>query len=160
MNWTSALSTGATQIPELEIFLRLLLAAAFAAPIGFEREIKDRSAGLRTHMLTSLASAMFTILSFEIYHRAQVQSSAVDILRVIEAVTAGVSFLAAGTIIHGSGKVHGLTTGAGMWLAGATGVACGAGYFLVALIGVGLALLILLAVRHFETRLLDTKASK
>lgn len=148
-----------TNIPEAEIALRLFLAAAFGAAIGFEREFRERPAGLRTNMLTALAAALFTVLTFEIFHhiRTVEDDPNVDPLRLIEAVTAGVAFLAAGTIIHGSGKVHGLTTGAALWMSGATGVAAGAGYFQLALIAVALALVIIVLLNRIERRVLETK---
>jgi putative Mg2+ transporter-C (MgtC) family protein len=76
-----------------------------------------------------------------------------DPIRIIEAVTAGVAFLAAGAIFTSKGDVHGLTTGAGMWLAGAIGVACGAGYYVVAVVATRLAAFILAALRRLEHRL-------
>jgi len=148
-----------THIPEGDIALRLLLAALFSAVIGFERELRERSAGLRTHMLTSLGAALFTVITFEIFHhvRALDGGSNVDPIRIVEAVTAGVSFLAAGTIIRGGSKPHGLTTGAGVWIAGAIGVACGGGYYLVALFAVIIAFVIIVVLRQFEHHALDTK---
>ena len=103
-------------------------------------------------MLTAMAAAIFTILTFEIFHttRAMDPNLSLDPIRVIEAVTAGVAFLAAGTIIQSGGKVQGLTTGAGMWLAGAVGVACGAGFYRLAFIAVVLATLILVGLRRVE----------
>lgn len=135
---------GELQLPVWEVALRLGLAAVMGAIIGLDREIKQRPAGLRTHMLTSLAAAVFAVLTFELHHTilAVYPSSNPDPLRVIEAVTAGVAFLAAGTIFVSRGSVQGITTGAGMWLAGAIGLACGAGYFAVA----GLALIIAMAI--------------
>lgn len=149
MNW---IDSSSTQGHEVEIALRLLLAALFGAVIGLEREMRDRPAGLRTHMLTAMAAAVFTILTFEIFHttRAMDPNLSLDPIRVIEAVTAGVAFLAAGTIIQSGGKVQGLTTGAGMWLAGAVGVACGAGFYRLAFIAVVLATLILVGLRRVE----------
>lgn len=143
-----------THIPESEIALRLVLASAFGAVIGLEREVKDHSAGLRTHMLTALAAALYTVLTFELFHEAQsaTSQSNADPIRIVEAVTAGVAFLAAGAIISGRGRVRGLTTGAGMWLAGAIGLACGAGRYLVALIAVILAVVILTLIKRFEDR--------
>ena len=96
------------------IAARLLLAALLGAIIGFERERQNRPAGLRTHMLVCLAGALITILTVEITHVAAFQSDAirVDPIRLIEAVTAGVAFLAAGIIILSKGEVQGLTTGA------------------------------------------------
>jgi putative Mg2+ transporter-C (MgtC) family protein len=157
MNWLSFLDSTSTQSHELEIALRLTLASLFGAVIGFERELRDRPAGLRTHMLTAMAAAVFTILTFEIFHsmRAIDNALSLDPIRVIEAVTAGVAFLAAGTIIQSKGKVQGLTTGAGMWLAGAIGVACGAGFYRLAFIAVVLAVLIMVVLRSVEKRLIN-----
>jgi putative Mg2+ transporter-C (MgtC) family protein len=137
-----------TQTPEYIILVRLLLAAILGALIGFEREIKNRDAGLRTHMLTALAASMFTVITLELFLYAKETSDAADPIRIIEAVTAGVAFLAAGAIIQSRGSVKGLTTGAAMWLAGAIGVACGAGYYAIALIGTVLALLILSVIGY------------
>jgi putative Mg2+ transporter-C (MgtC) family protein len=145
-----------TTLSEGVIALRLLLAVGLGAVIGFEREQLARPAGLRTHMLTALAAALFTIITMEIHtgvlREASGQSS--DPIRIIEAVTAGVAFLAAGAIFRSQGDVKGLTTGAGMWLAGAIGVACGAGYGILAIMATVLAAIILVAVLwlevHFE----------
>jgi putative Mg2+ transporter-C (MgtC) family protein len=71
MGWYAALDAGHTITHELEIALRLVLAAAAGAVIGFERESKDRPAGLRTNMLVALAAGLFTIITFEIYHRSR-----------------------------------------------------------------------------------------
>ncbi len=147
MDWTDALTLGRTAIGEFEIVLRLLLAAAAGAAVGLDRELKDRPAGLRTHMLTSLAAAVFTILTFEIYLSSK---STADPIRIIEAVTAGVAFLAAGAIIQARGRVAGLTTGAAMWMAGALGVCCGAGYYVLALIATTLTVAILTVLNRLE----------
>jgi putative Mg2+ transporter-C (MgtC) family protein len=141
-----------TTLSEGVIALRLLLAVGLGAVIGFEREQLARPAGLRTHMLTALAAAVFTIITIEI-HAGVLRESAgqsTDPIRVIEAVTAGVAFLAAGAIFRSQGDVKGLTTGAGMWLAGAIGVACGAGYGILAVMATGFAAVILVAVRWLE----------
>jgi putative Mg2+ transporter-C (MgtC) family protein len=141
-----------TELSEGVIALRLMLAIALGAVIGYEREQLARPAGLRTHMLTALAAALFTIITMEIHadvlRGAQGHSS--DPIRVIEAVTAGVAFLAAGAIFRSQGDVKGLTTGAGMWLAGAIGVACGAGYGILAVMATAFAAVILVAVRWVE----------
>lgn len=151
-----------SDITELETALRFLVAVSLGGLVGLEREVRERAAGLRTHAMTSLASAIFTVITFEIFHdiRSLDESAATDPIRLIQAVTAGVSFLAAGTIIHGSGKVRGLTTGAGIWLAGAIGVASGAGYFFIALLGTFLALVIFVAMRWMERHVLETKGER
>jgi putative Mg2+ transporter-C (MgtC) family protein len=136
-----------------EIATRLLLAVALGALIGLDREARSRPAGLRTHTLTALAAAVFTIIALELYEEIKTaRGLSGDPIRAIEAVTAGVAFLATGGIIHARGQVHGLTTGAAMWLAGAVGLACGAGYFYIALLATALALLIL-TVAYFIERL-------
>lgn len=161
MNWAEIFDSNRTHMAETEMALRFILASLCGAAIGFEREMRDRPAGLRTHMLTALAAAVFTIITFEIFHmvRAMDERVSVDPIRVIEAVTAGVAFLAAGTIIQSRGRVHGLTTGAGMWLAGAVGVACGAGFYRLAIMAVVLAVLIMLGLHKIERHILATKGS-
>lgn len=141
------------------IVARLLLAALFGAAIGFEREWRNRSAGLRTHILVCVAAATFAILTIEIVHAPMFTTEALkdatkfDPIRVVEAVTAGVAFLAAGVVIFTKGEVHGLTTGAGMWLAGAIGVACGLGLWQIALFTTLLAVLVLGLLHVFERKL-------
>lgn len=141
------------------IVARLLLAAIFGAAIGFEREWRNRPAGLRTHVLVCVAAATFAILTIEIIHAPMFtvdtlgDAVKVDPIRIVEAVTAGVAFLAAGVVIFTRGQVHGLTTGAGMWLAGAIGVACGLGLWQVALFSTVLALAILVLLYAFENRM-------
>jgi putative Mg2+ transporter-C (MgtC) family protein len=137
------------------IVARLLLAAIFGAAIGFEREWRNRPAGLRTHILVCVAAATFAILTIEIIHAPMFvkDTARFDPIRVIEAVTAGVAFLAAGVVIFTRGQVHGLTTGAGMWLAGAIGVACGLGLWQIALFSTLLALVVLALLYAFESKM-------
>lgn len=144
----------------LHYLVRLLVATLLGGVIGFEREAKDRPAGLRTHMLTALAAALFTVLTVELhadFNRQDPDTSA-DPLRIVEAVTAGVAFLAAGAIIQSRGKVHGLTTGAGMWLSGAVGVACGSGHYVLAVIPTVLATIVLALLRPLEKKLTGSSA--
>ena len=149
----------ATFTPFPVVAARLLLAAIFGAAIGFEREWRNRPAGLRTHVLVCVAAATFAILTIEIIHAPMFTADAlgdavkVDPIRIVEAVTAGVAFLAAGVVIFTRGQVHGLTTGAGMWLAGAIGVACGLGLWQIALFSTVLALLVLILLYAFENKM-------
>lgn len=108
---------------------RMLVAALLGGLIGWERETHEKPAGLRTHMLISLAACLFTLLGLEMVEvdRFQTDHVRLDAMRLIDAVTAGVAFLAAGSIITSGGSVKGLTTGASMWMVGAVGVACGLG---------------------------------
>jgi putative Mg2+ transporter-C (MgtC) family protein len=159
MDIAALLESNRTFIPEYEIAVRLMFATVLGGIIGFERELKQRSAGLRTHMLTALAAAVFTVITFEILHDVGKSGTTnADPIRIIEAVTAGVAFLAAGAIIRGGPDgVKGLTTGAGMWTAGALGLASGGGYYVIALMGGILTLTILALLHRLERRLLDTK---
>lgn len=137
------------------IVARLLLAALFGAAIGFEREWRNRPAGLRTHILVCVAAAIYALLVIEITHAPMFakDEARFDPIRVVEAVTAGVAFLAAGIVIFTRGEVHGLTTGAGMWLAGAIGVAAGLGLWQVALFATILALIVLGLLHALEVKL-------
>jgi len=144
-----------TYTPFPVIVARLLLASLFGAAIGFEREWRNRPAGLRTHILVCGAAAAFAILTIEIAHAPmfEKETARFDPIRIVEAVTAGVAFLAAGVVIFTKGEVHGLTTGAGMWLAGAIGVACGLGFWQIALLATIIALVVLGLLNMFEARM-------
>ncbi|KQV66179.1 MgtC/SapB family protein [Rhizobium sp. Root1220] len=137
------------------IFARLFGAVVLGGLIGFEREARDQPAGFRTHILVSLAAALFGILSIEAVHMpafANDQQVRIDPLRVIEAVTAGVAFLAAGMIVFSRGRVKGLTTGAGMWLSGAIGLTVGFGYWPVAFFATITAICVLFVFHRLEPR--------
>lgn len=137
------------------IVVRLLIALSCGAAIGFEREWRAHAAGLRTHILVCLSAAIVAVLTIEIAHHDAFNQQAVrlDPIRVIEAVTAGVAFLAAGMIVYAKGEVHGLTTGAGLWFAGAIGLSCGLGFWQIGLIATGFALSVLWLLRLIENKL-------
>jgi putative Mg2+ transporter-C (MgtC) family protein len=143
-----------TNLPLEELLVRLTAATLAGMVLGLEREWRQKPAGLRTHMLVSLAAAAFTVLTFELFHASlEIAPEAKgDPVRVIEGVIAGVAFLGAGTIIQGRGDVKGLTTGASVWLSGATGIACGGGYYIVAAVTVVLAIIILVLVGLLERK--------
>lgn len=150
MDWAATLGYAETHTPQGVIAVRLFLAAVFGGIVGFEREANNQTAGLRTHILVSVAACLFTLLTFEIYRIAlDGGSTNPDPVRAVEATTAGIAFLGAGAIFQQRGSVRGLTTGAGMWLAGAVGVATALGYYLIALGVSGLAVVVLAALRHF-----------
>lgn len=130
--------------PEWVIAIRLGLACLLGGLIGLERELGRHDAGVRTHILVAMGSCVFTLVSWELYQhiRAIEQPATGDPIRIIEAVTAGAGFLAAGIIFQSGAKVHGLTTGAGVWTAAAIGVACGTGAYAIA----GLTTVIVLVV--------------
>lgn len=139
------------------VALRLLFSILLGGAIGFERELRDKAAGLRTHVLIAAASCLFALIALELIALAGSRGTGaqeqIDILRLIEAVTAGVAFLAAGSIITSRGKVKGLTTGAGMWMAGAIGLACGVGLTGLAMIAAALAVIVLWLFRYLSDRI-------
>lgn len=141
-----------TQIPYSEIALRLLAATIFGLLVGWDRERRDKPAGLRTHALVSLGSASFVILALEMVAGPLRYSEEVrpDPTRVIEGIIGGIGFLGAGSIIQLRGAVQGLTTGASIWAVGAIGVACASGFLLVAAMITAITLVVLIVVGHFE----------
>ncbi|GLQ37402.1 membrane protein [Rhizobium albus] len=144
--------THSTFLPAPVIWARFVGALLFGAVIGFERELRSRPAGLRTHALVAVAASAFAILATEVIHSENLGDNDVQIdpLRVIEAVTAGVAFLAAGFIVFAKGEVKGLTTGAGIWLAAAIGLSIGFGYWMIALPATILGVVVLALLRRFE----------
>ena len=114
--------------PWLEMILRLLLAAALGAGIGYQRERAGKSAGLRTYALVALGAALFTIASIFGFN------GAVDPSRVAAGVVVGVGFIGAGVIFRGEERVAGLTTAACIWITAAIGLAAGAGLYLISVI--------------------------
>lgn len=153
--------TPATSLPWQVIAARLVLAVLLGGILGFEREMAERPAGLRTHMLVCLASAVFAVTAQEIVSMPVFSGDHVraDPIRLVEAITAGVAFLAAGFIIFKRGAIRGLTTGAGMWLAAATGLAAGLGLWVIAGLACLMGALVLALIRRLETRL-DLKPPK
>ena len=123
----------------MEMILRLLLAGALGAIIGFQRERAKKQAGIRTHVLISVGAALFTIASIYGF------SGTVDTARVAAGVVAGIGFLGAGAIIRGEeGIVAGLTTAATIWAVAGIGLAAGAGLYLVSAVATVLVLIALL----------------
>lgn len=143
--------TGASAVPLPILALRLTGAAILCAVIGFEREATDHTAGLRTHMLVGVAAAAFALITLHIIDGYGDPSDAIrlDPIRLVEAVTQGVAFLVAGMIFMSKGRVHNLTTGAGLWLAGGIGLAAGLGFWAIAALASVLGLVISGLLRQF-----------
>lgn len=150
-------------LPVGVVILRLAGAALLCAVIGFERESRDHAAGLRTNMMIGLAAASYAQIALALVTAEVVVPEAggdvmeervqVDPLRLVEAVTGGVAFLAAGMIVFAQGRVRGLSTGAAMWLSASAGLAAGLGLWLVALLAAGGGTAILIGVRALEKTL-------
>jgi len=121
------------------IALRLLVAAILGGILGYERERLGKSAGVRTHMLVAIGSALFVLIP------QQAGTSTADMSRVLQGVIAGVGFLGAGSIVSGNTQLEtrGLTTAAGIWVTAAIGVAVGLGRESTAVLSTLVALLVL-----------------
>jgi putative Mg2+ transporter-C (MgtC) family protein len=143
-------------IPNLdlwEVAVRLAVAAALTGAVGLEREFRERAAGLRTHMLVGVGSALFTIVSayaWGDFTFDRSQGTAFDPTRIAAQIVTGIGFLGAGVIIRQGLSIRGVTTAAGLWVAAAIGMAVGAGYWGAALIGTGVVLVGLGPLRMAE----------
>jgi putative Mg2+ transporter-C (MgtC) family protein len=148
--------TDGNVLPELELWdvaLRLGVAALLTGLVGLEREWRERAAGLRTHMLVGVGSALFTLVSayaWADFVFDRTQGTAFDPTRISAQIVTGIGFLGAGAIIRQGLSIRGLTTAAGLWVAAAIGMAVGAGYWAAALIGTGVVLVGLGPLRMAE----------
>ena len=132
-----------------EVLLRLFVAAVLGGAIGLEREWRERQAGLRTHLVVSVGSALFTLVSAYGFNDF---GARVDPTRIAAQIVTGIGFLGAGAIIRQGLSVRGLTTAATLWLVAAIGMAAGAGYWEGALIATFGALLTLGPLRVLAYR--------
>jgi putative Mg2+ transporter-C (MgtC) family protein len=142
-------------IPVLEMAQRLGASLIVGALIGWERERKNKPAGLRTHMLVTLGSATFCLMAFEVGAALSERygERGVDPMRVLQGVVGGIGFLGAGSIIQTKGQVQGVTTAAGVWMAGALGAACGVGAYVLAGMSAVLTLIVLAVLARVERRM-------
>ena len=130
---------------DTEFATRLLTAALLGALLGFEREVRQKSAGLRTNILIAVGSALFTLMSFDLAAGASGDPS-----RVAAQIVSGIGFLGAGAIMRTGSGVQGLTTAATVWVNAAVGVAAGGGEYRLALIGTAITLVALLVLTPVE----------
>ena len=154
------LQLASSQLPTLnwdESLLRLTLAALLGGLIGVERELREREAGLRTHLLVSLGSALFTIVGAYGFHAFLDSGQSVvraDPTRIAAQIVTGIGFLGAGAIIRQGLSVRGLTTAATLWVVAAVGLAAGAGYYSAAVITTAVVLVALWPLRIAAYRIL------
>ena len=126
------LSVAAPTLDWPHVLLRLSVAAGHGGAIGAERELRERQAGLRTHLVVCVGSALFTLVSAYGFH--EFATSRVDPTRIAAQIVTGIGFLGAGAIIRQGLSVRGLTTAATLWLVAGIGMAAGAGYYDAAVI--------------------------
>lgn len=131
-------------IGDPELIRRLITAALLGAALGFEREIRQKDAGLRTNILISVGAALFTLMSIEI------SGPSGDPGRIAAQIVTGIGFLGAGAIMRTDSGIQGLTTAATVWVNAAVGVAAGGGEYHLAFIATGITLVALLVLQPIE----------
>lgn len=139
-----------------DLLLRIALAGLLGGLIGLERQLRAKEAGLRTHILVGIGSAMFMIVSKYGFEDILVENHvALDPSRIAAQVVSGMGFLGAGTIIIQKQIVKGLTTAAGMWVTAAIGLVIGSGLYEIGIYGAFLTLIVLEVFRQLSNRLLS-----
>lgn len=133
-------------VSDLEMSLRLAIAALCGAGVGYQREHANKSAGFRTHILVALGSALFTIVSMYGFN------DRADPARVAAQVVVGIGFIGAGAILHSRTSVTGLTTAASIWVTAAIGMAAGVGLYLVTILTTAVVLAVLQIQKHREVQ--------
>lgn len=134
-------------LPVSDLIIRLLLSLLIGGAIGFERELRSKSAGFRTLMLICLGATLFTIFSELIGHGTTPD-------RIASNVVVGIGFLGAGVIFRSNNRVNGITTAASIWLSAALGVGIGCGYYMASILGCILVMAILVVFASMD-RMLD-----
>jgi putative Mg2+ transporter-C (MgtC) family protein len=133
----------------LDVFIRILIAAVLGGIVGIEREIREHTAGFRTHILVSVGAAAFTLAS-----SYGIEGTGFDPNRISAQVVTGIGFLGAGAIIRYGVSVRGLTTAASLWTVAAVGLLTAQGFFSAALITTAVVIISLYVLRLIEDRLL------
>jgi putative Mg2+ transporter-C (MgtC) family protein len=141
-------------VTDFEMIQRLLLAAVLGGLVGLEREMRQKSAGLRTNTLIAIGSALFTLMSIEL-----AEGTSADGTRIAAQIVTGIGFLGAGAIMRTDSGIQGLTTAATVWVNAAIGLAVGGGEYHLAFIATGVTLVVLLALSPLEA-LLDRRAQQ
>lgn len=159
-----------SHIINLDFFIRIFIAVIFGFCIGLERELTNKYAGLRTHILVCLGACVFTLISIFGFPTFAPGDNVIidqatglrDTSRVAAQIVTGIGFIGAGTVLRNGPIVLGLTTAATLWIAASIGMACGAGMFDIAFAGTVLSILTLVSIRVFERKVLpnSTKRSR
>ena len=150
----------------LDFFIRLSAAAVLGFALGLERELTNKYAGLRTHILVCLGACVFTLLSIYGFPTFADGDNVIidqatgvrDTARIAAQIVTGIGFIGAGTVLRNGPMVFGLTTAATLWIAASIGMACGAGMFDVAFISTVLSIAVLTVIRIFERQFLHVSS--
>ena len=139
-------------ITEIEMIIRLLIAAVLGGAVGLERESHEKAAGLRTHILVCVGSCIIMLTSMHLFdiYKGLVE---VDPGRIAAQVVSGIGFLGAGTIIRSRASIIGLTTAASLWTIAGVGLAIGSGLYVVAVFSTALILVILVILSKIQDKI-------
>ena len=140
-----------TELSQVEILIRLIVALVLGGLVGLERELKSSPAGMRTHTLVALGSSLFTLMSIKM------AGPGVDVSRIAAQVVVGIGFLGGGTIFKSENRVIGLTTAATLWVTAAIGLVVGVGDFFTAVTATSLVLAVIVMGRWFEKVMLHKR---
>ena len=131
-----------------EALIRLLVALLFCGAVGVERFLAGKAAGVRTHIMVGMGSALFTLISGYAFH-----ATASNADRIAAQVVSGIGFIGGGAILREGTSIRGLTTAAGLWAVAALGMAAGTGMYAVGAMGTGIILLTLIVLHRAEVHL-------
>ena len=138
-----------------DVAIRIILAGVLGGAIGLEREIREHTAGFRTHILVAVGAAAFTVAS-----SYGLEGTGIDPNRISAGVVTGIGFLGAGAIVRYGASVRGLTTAASLWAVAAVGLLAAQGFYSAALITTGVVIASLYLLRLIEDRLLYPRSGK
>ena len=143
-----------------ELLFRLGAASLIGLLLGLDRELQGHEAGIRTHALVALSSAMIMISSLMLTAQLSRPGFSPDPLRAIQGLSQAIGFIAAGVIFVRGSNVVNMTTAANIWVAAAVGIACGAGQYRLVLVGAGLGFVLLTLLKVFERYLPGSKPNE
>jgi len=142
------------QIADADILMRIIFSIVLGSVIGLERELTNKSAGLRTQIMVCLGACLFTILSIYGFSTAVTLYPLGDPSRVAAQIITGIGFIGAGTVLRQGLTVTGLTTASTLWIVAAIGMACGCGKLSIAVVSTVFAVAILVLIRIFELKIM------
>ena len=156
------------ELINIDFLIRLALALILGFALGLERELTNKYAGLRTHILVCLGACIFTILSIYGFPTFATGDNVIveqatgvrDTARIAAQIVTGIGFIGAGTVLRNGPMVFGLTTAATLWIAASIGMACGAGIYDVAIISTLLSVAVLTIIRVFERQFLPSSGKQ
>lgn len=151
------------ELSTAEAVIRLLVAAVLGGFIGMEREQRQKAAGLRTHMLVSLGSALFLVGAILFAQdaggmRADASVVRLDPVRVLGGIVTGIGFIGAGQIFRSEGTIQGITTAAAIWVTAGMGILVGMGEYVISVAAVAIVLVVVTGLGYVEERWLDDDA--